>query len=168
MPRRPLYIACIAEQVPGHYEGARRAVPSMCRGYLARYGAPRTWGEAPPPRYGREQIPDMKDLLVQGRFADPVRIANAKSEERVSPQSMAQLALLDLKPRSTLAAAQYTCWRIQVRSRWNSFGLSRPLGRSRLRACLASRAYRASRLRQRSNMMPGGEKSWTWAGQSPV
>ncbi|WP_428248282.1 cupin domain-containing protein [Ferrovibrio sp.] len=45
-------------------------------------GRPRVWGEPPPPRYGREQIPDMKDLLVQGRFADPARITSAKPEER--------------------------------------------------------------------------------------
>jgi mannose-6-phosphate isomerase-like protein (cupin superfamily) len=37
-------------------------------------GKPRRWDEPAPPRYGREQVPNMEDLLKQGRFADPDRI----------------------------------------------------------------------------------------------
>ncbi len=45
-------------------------------------GKPRQWGEPPPPRYGREAVPNMKDLLRQGRFADPARIAQAQPGEK--------------------------------------------------------------------------------------
>jgi len=45
-------------------------------------GKPRRWGEPAPPRYGREQIPNMQDLLKQGRFADPERIAQATQDEK--------------------------------------------------------------------------------------
>jgi mannose-6-phosphate isomerase-like protein (cupin superfamily) len=45
-------------------------------------GKPRSWGEPAPPRYGREQIPNMEDLLKQGRFADPDRIAKTPPSEK--------------------------------------------------------------------------------------
>lgn len=45
-------------------------------------GKPRRWGEEAPPAYGRDQIPNLKDLLQQARFAQPDRIDNATAAEK--------------------------------------------------------------------------------------
>src|SRR5262249_47527589 len=47
--------------------------PGIEEGWRA-IGKPRRWGEAPPPRYGRDEIPNLPQILADAGFAPPERI----------------------------------------------------------------------------------------------
>jgi quercetin dioxygenase-like cupin family protein len=55
--------------------------PGIEEGWRA-IGKPRRWGEAPPPRYGREQIPNLPQILDEAGFARPERIDAAAPAEK--------------------------------------------------------------------------------------
>ena len=55
--------------------------PGIEEGWRA-IGKPRRWGEAPPPRYGRDEIPNLQQILDDAGFARPERIASARPEEK--------------------------------------------------------------------------------------
>ena len=45
-------------------------------------GKPRRWGEPPPPRYGRDEIANLPQILEDAGFARPERIAAAQPSEK--------------------------------------------------------------------------------------
>ena len=55
--------------------------PGIEEGWRA-IGKPRRWGEAPPPRYGRSEIPNLARVLDDAGFARPERIDAIPSAEK--------------------------------------------------------------------------------------
>lgn len=55
--------------------------PGIEEGWRA-IGKPRRWGEAPPPRYGRGEIPNLVQILADAGFARPERIDAATPAEK--------------------------------------------------------------------------------------
>ena len=57
--------------------------PGIEEGWRA-IGKPRRWGDPPPPRYGRSEIPDLAQILDDAGFARPDRIDAAGPEDKGS------------------------------------------------------------------------------------
>ena len=76
----------VRHQLDNEYAGTMKVFivvfpPGIEEGWRA-IGKPRAWGEAAPPRYGRESIPNLPRILDDAGFAHPDRIAAAQPADK--------------------------------------------------------------------------------------
>src|SRR5215207_9729184 len=76
----------VRHQLDNEYPGTMKVFivafpPGIEEGWRA-IGKPRVWGEPAPPRYGRESIPNLPQILDDAGFANPNRVAAAQPAEK--------------------------------------------------------------------------------------
>ena len=76
----------VRHQLDNEYAGTMKVFiavfpPGIEEGWRA-IGKPRTWGEPAPPRYGRQEIPNLPQILDDAGFAHPDRIAAAQPADK--------------------------------------------------------------------------------------